>query len=406
MRIKIKNKDLKGLILILFFALCVYNPSGFIYVPGYITRAIFLAVATVALFLLYRGNNIDEKIFFRKCVFKLILIPDIVLFMYSILITLVNNDEYPILSSTISMFIDRVLMVLFIWACVKNFGYKAIDYFFWGCTISYCYTLIIYFIQYGIVTGIQQATVGSYGLSIEVHNMTYIFGYMFLYFLLMAPKKQKRSNLIKAIFCIIFVYFGQKRMIFLSVGIALIFWVLLFKWKEQARKQIIRFGCGLSIIISLLYVWCISSGVFERLILLFGIETSSRLRFYTYFAGDYSFSPFFWGKGITYTDEIMASVKGIRDLNLPAATTIHNDILRLFIGVGMLPLLMYLINVIYLRVKQIQRYFKGNTAFKYFVLSMAYFVNWFASNAGMEMWCFSGYIFCMLTLLHNDWICE
>ncbi len=401
----IKRKDLFGALLTLFIAVCAYNPYGLIQVPGKFTRMAFFLVALLCIYLVSWSPNQNkyknEKAFLINDVFLWVLLPDLILMLVSFASTLYSGSGTAVLTSTLRMFSGRILITLFFWGCVIALGERAVSYFFWGLTLSYSYTLIRYFISEGLFSGLAKATIGSYLLPIEVHNMTYIFGYLAVYFSLMDNVSTKNLRFLKAGLCFIFVYFGQKRLVLLSLFIGMLLWWLLHRSRPKARKMIIRANCIAAILIGLGYLYAIYSGLLARIVESLNINTSSRLNFYTYFASKSAFSPFYLGKGITYTDTIMASANGMRELNVRIVTTLHNDLLRIYIGVGMIPLMLYLIYTIYSRTKMIQRKFGEKNGFFYFAVTMVYYMNWFASNAGLEMWCYSGYVFIVLILMHR-----
>ncbi len=404
MLIRINRKRFLALLLVSFITFCIYNPSGFISVPGYIGKAAFLLISAFSIYKLYISDNRSEIHFFYNTVMKMFIFPEVLILCYSLFITLAGNDGFLIIESTIDLMISRIMIITFLWACIRSLGIKAIDCFFYGCFLSYTYTVFSFFLQNGIISGLSMISIGSYGLSLEVHNMTYIFGYLFIYYLLIEQRLTKayeKKRLLKILMCFIYVYLGQKRMVLIAILMAVFVWFLLFKVVKKDRKKIVIGASALVICISMLYVWFINSGYFESFVILYNIKTSSRLNFYTYFNKSYTFSPLYWGRGITYTDEIMSSATGMADLNLISATTVHNDVLRLFVGIGFVPTIIYLVLILYNRVIVIGKEFGEEISFLYFVLAISYFVNWFASNAGLEMWCYSGFLICVLTMLHE-----
>ncbi len=405
--IVIKKKNLIefffGLLLTGFIAVVVYNPSGLFSVSGNTTRLCFLGISVVSLiivFIMPRKYKKDIS-FLKSKVLLYFILPDAALMLLSFIVTFLEHERSSIYSTTWYLFFSRFVLVLFLWSCIRLLGKKAVTYFFWGCALSYLYTLINYFRDTGFLEGLQKSTIGSYRLTIEVHNMTYIFGYLFLFFAIM-DTGSRRSRILKSALCLIFVYFGQKRMVLIAVFTGLIIWLALHRFQGKSRKIIVRILCVAAIFIAMFYIYSITSGLFAKFVNDNDIETSSRLKFYTYFAQDLPFSPFYLGRGITYTDVIMASDAGMSALNLHTATTLHNDFLRVYIGVGMIPTIIYLGVIMYTRTLSIQKRLDERVGFFYFALTITYYMNWFASNAGLEMWCYSGYVICVLAILIEE----
>ena len=156
MIIKINPKKMQELILITFYAICVYNPNGILSVPGYITRTVFLLTGVYSLYRLFLSTNTAEKNFFKDTVWQIILVPDIILLFYGSIAALFQYNSSNIINSTFSLFVGRILIIFFIWSNIKRLGYKSIDCFFWGCALSYSYTLVNYFAQNGLINGLRQ----------------------------------------------------------------------------------------------------------------------------------------------------------------------------------------------------------------------------------------------------------
>ena len=258
------------------------------------------------------------------------------------------------------------------------FGKKAlILYLLSGC-ISY-FTVIIKYIAYGGIYGITH--IFNYevnGVTLEVNNFTYVCALCFIYYLLsnQYTKKQKKK-ILPLLF--INIILGDKRAIYFAMLVTFFVYFLFHKQKEK-HLVILRITFILYIVSAFVYLFLIKFGGFSLLLQKFNIDDMSRLKFWNYFQNSYDLAPSYWGRGISYTDNIMGMKSTIDEMQITIYTNIHNDILRAYIGFGFIPFLYYFINFFLLRVKQFQRIGKSDVGWKYYAVASYYFFIMFFDN--------------------------
>ena len=82
----------------------------------------------------------------------------------------------------------------------------------------------------------------------------------------------------------------------------------------------------------------------------------------------------------------MGATETMREMRVTAATNIHNDILRAYIGWGCLPMLYYLVNFFLLRVNRFIKDKNEENAWRYFAIASLYlFINFFDNMLSAEI---------------------
>lgn len=249
--------------------------------------------------------------------------------------------------------------------------------------ISYSTVFIryVYYGGFGILLHFANNKVN--GISLEVHNLTYCMGLFFLYYLL----SDKYDNKFKTKICLILmigIFFGDKRALYLGLIVTLLVYFLFHKFKKK-RLTLLKIIFVFYIVAAFIYLILIKTGVFEAILYKYGINDMSRLIFWNYFSSAYKITPFYLGRGIAYTDNIMSATETMREMRIAAATNIHNDILRAYIGWGFLPMLYYLVNFFLLRVNCFIKDKNEENGWRYFAIASLYlFINFFDNMLSAE----------------------
>lgn len=173
------------------------------------------------------------------------------------------------------------------------------------------------------------ANSGTAMRSFEKQGHTYVTGFFLVYFIL--TMKEKRSNILWAVISLLLFFLGLKRSVFLGVGIALIFGVLIARVKKPAKwvTPVALLGVGLTIG----YIFWVYHGLFDWLETI-GITTSGRNWLYGQIKDFYHLSPAYFGKGAGFVATAFSN--GIFDVSEFGFTIgdIHNEYLRQYIEYG------------------------------------------------------------------------
>lgn len=215
------------------------------------------------------------------------------------------------------------------------------------------------------------------GITLEVHFLTYMFAMIFITRLL--KKKKTKADIWILVACGVGIILGDKRALYLAMAVALGIYFLFRKILKYQTKGLLALTAGM-VLVAVAWVWFVHSGAFEATVKMLGIRDNSRLRMWNYFQKDYSFSLFYWGRGLTYTDIILAKDPGIL-LLIVKPITLHNDILRSYIGYGFLPFCYFMWNFLHERVFFLVKKQRIESAWIFFTVTVAYFViNFFDNN--------------------------
>lgn len=209
----------------------------------------------------------------------------------------------------------------------------------------------------------------EYGL-LEVHEMTYIYGMLFIFFLLYKDISKNKKRL-ACIICLIGMILGDKRALWLALLVALVTYYLFFIILNN-KKRGLKFVCLITLILTFAWVWVIKSGYFELICLKYGINDMSRLKMWNYFNKDYSFSPLYFGRGLTYTDVVMDQVHD--QLHITTAIPIHNCILKMYIGWGFLPFAYYIFYFVHVRVAKLLKTGNKNNAWLFLSVTLLFLI--------------------------------
>lgn len=253
---------------------------------------------------------------------------------------------------------------------IQIFGKNLIMMILMAGTISYI-TVIIQVIckHIGIFTNLIVE-----GAKLEVHILTYLYGMLFLLFLLDGnlPLQWRK---IGGLICGIGIVLGNKRALYLGLGVSLGVYFLFRKILHNKSRGVIVFAI-LCCIGALLWIYLIHNGSVETFMLKYHIDDNFRLYMWNYFENDYSFSLAYWGRGLCYTDIIIGY-----DHLFSRAITLHNDILRFYIGWGFLPFCYFIFSMTYSRVKSLLKVNRMHNAWIYLSIILTYFlINFFGNT--------------------------
>lgn len=373
MRLKIRTESIVYVIYMIFVINVNYSLFYTDYAPM-LQR--LLALIAVYYVFVCRGIGRFEKCFIKEfnafCT-SMVLISLLSIFTAAFVYHTGNRSD---INQSLVRCFYYVVAFMIAYFSVKKFGKDAPVLIITAGLISYA-TVFIMYIYYAGFDGILHFMNNKVnGISLEVHNLTYCLGLFFLFYLL-SDKYSKKYKIRICIILGIAIFFGNKRALYFGFTITLIIYYLFHKFSEK-RLTLLKVISVIYIMGAFIYLWLIKSGIFELLLSSFNIDDMSRLKFWNYFRNVYEITPFYWGRGISYTDNIMGMTSTMKEMQVTSATNIHNDILRAYIGWGCLPFLYYLINFFLLRTHRFIREGNEKNGWRYFALaSFYYFINFF-----------------------------
>ncbi len=378
MKIKFNNLCY-GVLLVLFCTRRFWGSD----IPWYINPVISI----IGIFLLFQINRFKIKLNKQIYINAILAIaPLILIVMYSLLLWFFKWEIQPrhVVTNLFSSNLYMILSVLFASSVYYVFGNNGINLTYRSACISYILGSVIYIIfQFGFKESLfylvtSSSINNSLLFSMEVNDLTFAFGILFIYYLFFGEEQKNRRKII--IVCSIMIYWGLKRIEIAALLVCCLCYILFIKkCRIRTSKIIITISVML---VSYIYVMFIHTSALTDLASKYQINFMGRLGTYSYIAQNYSnFSFSFMGRGVGYIDELIESLQST-NLKIGYATIIslHSDTLRMYIGLGFLGFGLWIFYQIYVRASLMKRYFSDKTIKLYLTLSIYNFILYLTDN--------------------------
>lgn len=263
------------------------------------------------------------------------------LFLWSVVIWIM---EFMNLSSMIrgcSKLVFQSIAIVTALSLVYLFQEKAIEVFTIAICISNAAIMVLSVPAYGVAASIQSlitclVTFGDadgYALELEIHDLTFVFGQMVLYYAVFAPRStpaQRRKRWIYLLACTFFFLVGMKRG---AIPAVILFSIVGLFFKNRKMPKWFYPAVGTCFVIFfLIYIYCVRYGIITLLLKKFGIDMMGRDYLWSLANEYYDYSIFYVGRGFEYVDSIIAKWYGAGLINEPYP--FHNDILKVFVEMG------------------------------------------------------------------------
>ena len=250
---------------------------------------------------------------------------------------------------------------------------KAIEILFCAAVANYS----IYIVNYVINQGIGDFFKVFYYIIkdnndklilLEAHEVTFVIGLCFCYFV----SNDVRKNFYKILISVICILIGYKRIL---IGAIIVSFILLFLIKKIAKNNIkcisaiSTIGC---IGVSLLWVYLVSSQTISSIASDLNINLMGRDRIYSYYDGEYYLGLLYMGKGLGY----ISTFNQINNINI----SMHSDILKLYIELGFVGYLLLMIILGLFLPIAIEKNSGNKCALTYFVLLFVTMICCFTDN--------------------------
>ena len=263
------------------------------------------------------------------------------LFFWSMVIWIESFAAVPSMIRSCSKLVFQSIAILTAVALVYLFREKAIELFTISICIANTAIMLLSIPDYGLAASIQSLvtcliTFGDadgYALQLEIHDLTFVFGQMVLYYAVFAPHstlQEKRKRRRYLLLCCCFFLVGMKRIAIPAVVLFILIALLLRKRKVPSWFYLAVGGCYILFFLAFLY--CVRNGIITALLLRFGIDMMGRDYLWSMANPYYEFSITYLGHGFEYVDTIIAQWYNAGLLN--QAIPFHNDILKVFVEVG------------------------------------------------------------------------
>lgn len=282
-----------------------------------------------------------------KCV-KAILPPTFVylslialLMLWSLAIWIMNFTGSSSVMRGGSKMLFQTISIMTAVSAVYMFGIRSVDLFALGLCITNGLIMLFEIPNYGLGESfnslfncvIKFGDAVGYARALEIHDLTFVFGQLVLYYAIFAPResakdKRRRRNYLLA--CTFFFAVGMKRIAIPALVLFIFVGALLKKRPKKTLFFIISGICA--IVFFLFFIYCVRNGTLSRICADFGIDMMGRDYLWRLANDYYSFSPTYMGKGFEFVDTIVT--QWYNDGIIKLALMFHNDILKVFVEMG------------------------------------------------------------------------
>lgn len=251
-----------------------------------------------------------------ECVLRYNMGSRILIYLYTVLLVVFGLTQRHYLSTNILTFINGVSAV----SVLYLFGNKAVV-----CSlIAVCGAWFVELFQAVFIPGDH-----SFWINMELHDLSFGAGYIFLYYLLAHYKWTK-----KHIFCFIIVtiaiLIAFKRIEIAALALTAIVWlVLCFCRSNKIRRKLLHWGSVAAIVGCYLFVAMLITGLATKLLEAVGINPMGRNYYYAALAEKCQFTPWFLGLGRNAVATLFAT-----EFEYFHVGNVHSDIFRMYAECG------------------------------------------------------------------------
>jgi len=383
----VKHNGVISIVKCCFWGLLLYIFSGsqsLISLPAVITDILLVAVILISSILDGWRLRLKNDQFFQFSIRHFIL-PAVLILIYSTIIQLVRGLSFDYLQNTITTEVRYLAYYLLGIVAVRVFGKRTVEYLLAMAVTAYLPAFIQHFGQYGPVGGITimlNPEIFHIQTPLEIHTLTYIFGFMALYYSYRWLVEKDRSVKWLVFFSIFLTAIGTKRIVLAAMVASILMMFILNRINPRQRYDLMRLGSVILIGSAIVFVYLVHSGVLEQMTAMFGVESSSRFVIWNLLQKKYDMSPLFLGYGISYGARIMHYVW--QQAGLAHAVALHNDILRVYLGLGFVGALLYWYNYFYATMRKARKVSSIHAATFVFTMATYFFINSMTSNEGVN----------------------
>ena len=226
---------------------------------------------------------------------------------------------------------ERAVNWLFFGMCAVNAGIALLEMPKYGIAQSVS-SVITCLVTFGEAEGFVRA--------LEIHDITFLFGQFFIYYMMFAPKSSRKDKRIRRLgiaLSMFFILLGLKRSVLPAVFVVCIY-VKLLRFAKKPGKFLLATGIGLAVFFWF-YLYLTRSGILVAFLESLGIDMMGRDVLWSLPNKYYELSLFWKGLGFEAVTDLVNQWHQAGLIN--RAYPLHNDILRIFIELGALGFLLW-----------------------------------------------------------------
>ena len=349
-----------------------------------VMKALSILIVVIGAVILFVSGNLDRVKTAGRFVgvYAFVLVGIIV---WSILLWIINLETVEFIIRGATKFMYQFLVLLIIFAGAYMFGERAIYTTFYGLALANTSMLLINMVSFGpaesinsvitMITGGQQA---GFVRAMEVHDITFTFGFFVIYFLFFAQHNKER--VIDILIALFYFFLGWKRIAMAAMPIAVIMAFVLGRIRSKYRISLMKIIAWTFVLFSFAYVTATRFGWFEMITNQLGIDTMGRNEIYKYIENYYNISLGFIGYGFEYTTVILQKVVQTNPDAHIGVFALHNNILTLYIELGFIGFWAWMIYTWIFQLNWMLNHWGEKVAMLFFLCELYIFITYTTDN--------------------------
>lgn len=260
--------------------------------------------------------------------------------VWSVFLWIMNMESIDFILRGVLKFMYQFFVLLIISSACYMFGERAINVIFYGLAAANLIIIIMEIPNYGIAGCIESISyfISSGGdqkdfmRAIEIHDLTFTFGFFLIYFVFFA--KRNKERIVSIVLSVLLFILGWKRIAVAALLAVLIFGILFGIIKGKTRVILINMVCWGAVLFAFAYVVVVRYDIFTKVMELFEIDTMGRDAVYDYIQKYYNISIAFLGYGFEYTTVLLQEIAEHSPEIRLGVLALHNNILTVYIELG------------------------------------------------------------------------
>lgn len=310
----------------------------------------------------------------------------IAIIVWSMFLWIVNLESVFFIMRGATKFMYQFLVLLIIFAGVYMFGERAVYATLYGLVAAETAMVLINLRLYGIADSVNSVVAmfkgadaqTGFAKAMEIHDITFAFGFFVLYFLFFA--KHDRERIIDLFLAIFFFVLGWKRIALAALPVSILFAVMMGRMRPRTRKRFMWICAWLFVILSFMYVVATKIGLFEMVMNQLNIDTMGRNEVYGFIEKYYDIGLGFLGYGFEYTTVILQQIQQTNPELKIGVLALHNNILTVYIELGFLGFWAWIVYTWVFQLRWMYTHWGEKVAMLFFLSELYIFITYTTDN--------------------------
>ena len=363
---------------------------------GGLPKAIVLG-AIVCAFMYFLVSADFGKLRKAMSFFPIFLLPIAVYIVISMYIWITDFSQVASISRAWEKILFQTITIIYAVFMCYLLEERAVNYLFFSMCAVNTAIMLLEMPKYGIAESITSVVtcIVTFGeaegfvRALEIHDITFLFGQFFVYYMMFAPKGQKSERRIRRcgiILSLFFILLGLKRGVLPAVIIVCIY-VKFLRLFKKPEKLIMATGISIALFFYF-YLYLTRSGLLVEFLESHGVDMMGRDVLWSLPNQYYELSPFWKGLGFESVTELVN--QWYQEGLINRAYPLHNDILKIFIELGAPGFTLWAgINYILFPAYWIKRH-DTQTGMLYMAILMYMTASYLTDNTAFYFWCSIG----------------